>query len=732
MPEAARDADADTAADDGPADDLATAQPADPVLLAARLCVERALDRAPDTPAVARQPGCILLLRVPPLPWGAVLADAWQQVVARLPAPDSADRRSDSLRAAVARRLDAAGDPPGADVLQLTILDASAGRTVEDRVERAVLRGGPIHIVTCSAERWLPVAIRAAVERDLVIDGPDADILLTLAQALGRPRQGAPPGRGRPHRRRAAAGARSVAASASSLILPAALRNPGGAVTPLQLRLAAHSDAPPQAFLDRLANLVARTQQLAALPARTTLRLEDLHGFGAAGTWARRTAERLVAHRAGQLDASDLPRGALLVGPPGTGKTLLVQALTNTAAVPLVTGSLARWQAADDGHLGTTLRAMRRSFDAARAAAPCVLLIDELDSFGSRDDFAAQHRDYATQVVNALLELLDGAKPRPGVIVIGTSNDRRRIDPAILRAGRIDDILEVGPPDAKALAAIARLYLPDITGQDDASQARLDAIGRAAAARGGTGAAMEQWCREARDRAGLDSRLVTLDDLAAVIGPPPPPPSRDALQRAALHEAAHCAAVVALDPALVVAVRLSATPAPSGHTELAAHGWSLTGPLPTRGDVLRSLRVLLAGRAAERVCLGEVSAGAGGSDASDLARATRLALTATTSFGLGDEPAALVWRAGGGRQPERLLRDPLIHQRVAALLDDARSAAEIFVSANETAIRRLADELLVRGDIGGADVVTILGALVEPPTHVDDSAAGPGRSSPVR
>ena len=730
MPEVARDAGANAIADGSPPDDLATAEREDPALLAARLCVERALERAPDALAVAREPGRILLLHVPPPPWGAVLADAWQQFVARLTARGGVDSSSDPLREAVMRRLAAAGDPTGA-VLQLTVLDASAGRTVEDRIERAVLRGRPVHVVTCGAERWLPVAIRAAVERELAVEAPDADILLALARALGRPRQAAPPGPGQPRRRRAAAGAHSPAPPAP-LVLPAALRQPGSTVTPLQLRLAARPGAPPQDFLDRLANLVERTQQLAVPPVRTELRLEQLHGFGAAGAWARRTADRLLAYRAGQLDASDLPRGTLLVGPPGTGKTLLVQALATTAAVSLVTGSLARWQAADDGHLGTTLRAMRRSFDAARAAAPSVLLIDELDSFGSRADFAAPHRDYATQVVNALLELLDGAEPRHGVIVIGTSNNAQRIDPAILRAGRIDDILEIGPPDAAALAAIARLYLPDAAVQDEASQARLEAIGRAAAARRSTGATMEQWCRDARERARQDGRVVTLDDLAAVIGPPPPPPTQAELRRAALHEAAHCAAIVVIDPALIVAVHLSATPVPLGHTELTAHGRGLTGPFPTRRDVLRSLRVLLAGRAADGVCLGEVSAGAGGSDASDLARATRLALAATTSFGLGDEPAALIWRDADGGDADRLLTDPLIQARVAMLLNDAQAAAESFVQANEPRIRRLADELLARGDISGDEAVNLLGDLIEPPAPADDPAAARGRVSPVR
>ncbi|WP_198370405.1 hypothetical protein, partial [Roseomonas rosulenta] len=221
VPEAVRDIGGDAVADDSPADDFAAAEPTDPALLAARLCVERALQRAPDALATARQPGGILLLRVPPAPWGAVLAEAWQQLIARLPAPDGVDRRDDPLRTAVVRRLAAAGDPTGA-VLQLAILDASAGRNVEDKVERAVLRGRPVHVVTCGAERWLPVAIRAAVERELAVEAPDADILIGLAAAFGRPRQAAPPERGPPRRRRTAAGALSPPPP-RPLVLPAAL-----------------------------------------------------------------------------------------------------------------------------------------------------------------------------------------------------------------------------------------------------------------------------------------------------------------------------------------------------------------------------------------------------------------------------------------------------------------------------------------------------------------------------
>ncbi|MFD1112097.1 ATP-binding protein [Pseudoroseomonas ludipueritiae] len=72
----------------------------------------------------------------------------------------------------------------------------------------------------------------------------------------------------------------------------------------------------------------------------------------------------------------------MLVGPTGTGKTTFARALAAQCGVPLVTGSLGQWQGAKDGHLGTTLGAMRETFEAARKAAPCVLLVDEIDGFG--------------------------------------------------------------------------------------------------------------------------------------------------------------------------------------------------------------------------------------------------------------------------------------------------------------------------------------------------------------
>src|SRR3546814_19376997 len=99
-------------------------------------------------------------------------------------------------------------------------------------------------------------------------------------------------------------------------------------------------------------------------------------------------------------------------------------ALARTCGCPLVSASLGEWQAA--GHLGDLLKAMRRTFDEARQKAPCILFVDEIDSFGDRNSFSHDNRDYSIQVVNAFLELLDGIQSREGVDDVGATNNKSK------------------------------------------------------------------------------------------------------------------------------------------------------------------------------------------------------------------------------------------------------------------------------------------------------------------
>jgi SpoVK/Ycf46/Vps4 family AAA+-type ATPase len=148
----------------------------------------------------------------------------------------------------------------------------------------------------------------------------------------------------------------------------------------------------------------------------------------------------------------------LLSGPPGTGKTTYSRALCNTLQVPLLVTSVASWL--EPGYLGDVLKRMSQAIDAARAHAPSILFIDEIDNIGSRSGGRReQHDDYWRSLINRLLELLDGASKTEGVIVVGATNLPNRIDAALLRSGRLEKHVVIPMPDAEALTGIFAHHL---------------------------------------------------------------------------------------------------------------------------------------------------------------------------------------------------------------------------------------------------------------------------------
>ncbi|OWU61325.1 hypothetical protein CEJ88_15770, partial [Staphylococcus aureus] len=132
-------------------------------------------------------------------------------------------------------------------------------------------------------------------------------------------------------------------------------------------------------------------------------------------------AEDLALFAKRELDWEDIDRGVLLCGPPGVGKTLFARALAGTCRVPLFAHSLAQWQA--KGSLDDLLKAMLRAFEQAKREAPCILFVDEVDSFGTRAQLSGRNSNYARQVINGFLQCLDGLDGREGVVVVAATND---------------------------------------------------------------------------------------------------------------------------------------------------------------------------------------------------------------------------------------------------------------------------------------------------------------------
>ncbi|MBP2235233.1 SpoVK/Ycf46/Vps4 family AAA+-type ATPase [Sinorhizobium kostiense] len=472
-------------------------------------------------------------------------------------------------------------------------------------------------------------------------------------------------------------------------------------------RLISFAGRPVSEVIGRLAvaqekeDLAKATQKVALEKKAAAPRLEDLHGYGEAKEWGLELARDIADYRNGLIEWSDVDGGLLLSGPPGVGKTRFAAALAETCGIPLVVASFAKWQA--KGHQGDALKAMQLTFDAARRCAPCIVFLDEVDNFADRDS-DTHTSDYMRGIVNALLEHLDGAVGRDGVVVLGACNNAHIVDPALRRSGRLDRHVEIGLPDAGARMHILRRYL----GVD------LDMRPFLRRTEGMTGADLERVARDARRLARREG--IELEDRHVIAALPTRiRRTPDNLRLLARHEIGHAVVghILGVGSLLVVHVTQEFDPNASAAPTIAGAAAFRFPDGQQRNSVsfTNSICAKLAGLAAEQLYYGTHGEGC----ISDLEDATALATYMLASVGMGDTLSS-----AGHRDQKALEQARLVDQKLAKTVEEmlqtqAVRAREI-LEQHRDAVDELVELLILRGRLKGPEIIETIRSYEMGPT----------------
>jgi AAA+ superfamily predicted ATPase len=438
-------------------------------------------------------------------------------------------------------------------------------------------------------------------------------------------------------------------------------------------------------------------ERMSVVDAVTDMGLNELHGLGEAREFAEDLISDIHSALQGKISWQQVDRGALLVGPPGTGKTTLAKAIAKDCNIRFIQGSAAGWQAA--GNLDDHIKAIRSTFAEARRYAPSILFIDEIDSLGNREQFSDKNAIYQTEVVNAVLEQMQGFDESAPVVVLGATNNENRVDPALKRSGRLDFVIRIPRPNSHALSQIYKYYISSTTTPLQHSDIDVLALGKLSV--GLTGADIERIVRGAVRRARKNNREMSQSDLIAELTNKPRNPDNilrldyEELERTAYHEAGHALALFLSRSKGSDIGFVTIVPRNDGTLGFVAPLHEDRTNL-TREDYRERIEIFLAGRASEAFKYGEeqVSSGA----ASDLRAATALAIDMIKNLGASQE-RKLLWS------------DTATHkdiEQAGQLLSDIYDGFMDKLQDNKEALVRLAEEIIAKQELTGDDVRKIL------------------------
>ncbi len=388
-----------------------------------------------------------------------------------------------------------------------------------------------------------------------------------------------------------------------------------------------------------------------------------------------------------------VPKGVLMVGPPGTGKTLLARAVAGEAGVPFFSVSGSEFV---EMYVGVGAARVRDLFAQAKANAPAIVFIDEIDALARKraTDLYTGNEERET-TLNQLLVEMDGFTTEENIILIGATNRADVLDPALMRPGRFDRQVHVGYPDIKAREAILKVHIKEkpLADEVDLSEVAKNTTGF-------TGADLENLLNEAALLAAKRNKTAIgndeLKEAAVKVMMGAEKRSRKVTDKerrlTAFHEAGHAVATYYLDTQDPV-TEVSIIPRGS------AGGYTMSTPQEdkmymSRNEMLDELVTLLGGRVAEALVIGDISTGA----SNDLDRATSLAKGMITRYGM-DETIGLATYGtnngfyGTGKEYSETTATA-IDEAVKAQLKTAYDRCEAILTEHRDQLDRLAEYLL--------------------------------------
>jgi cell division protease FtsH len=460
----------------------------------------------------------------------------------------------------------------------------------------------------------------------------------------------------------------------------------------------------------------------------------DVAGADEAVEELQEIKEFLEAPAKFQAMGAKIPKGVLLFGPPGTGKTLLARAVAGEAGVPFFSISGSDFV---EMFVGVGASRVRDLFVQAKASAPAIVFVDEIDAVGRhRGAGLGGGHDEREQTLNQLLVEMDGFDTSAGVILIAATNRPDILDPALLRPGRFDRQIVVDRPDLEGRRAILNVHAK---GKPLAKGVDVDVLARRTP--GFTGADLANLMNEAAlltaRRGFKEIGMPQLEEAIDRVIAGPERKSRlisDEEKRViAYHEGGHALVGHALphaDPIHKISIIARGR----------ALGWTLALPtedkyLVSRSQLRDQLAMLLGGRSAEELIFQDPTTGA----QNDIEKATQIARAMVTEYGMSDElgPQQLGHANGEVFLGRDIGHQPNYSDQVAAhidaevrrLIDDAHERALDLLVTYRATLDRLADALIAKETLDTPEVMEI---FADVPRGAGRSAGGAGPSRRVR